>query len=184
VDAPLGALDAPPSMTAPAPLRLRPAVVADVPVIRTLIEGLADYERLRQACVATDAKLAASLFGEHPAAEVVLAEWAGEPVGFALFFRNYSTFLAAPGTYLEDLFVQPAFRGRGIGRALLAHLAALTVARGGERLEWSVLDWNEDAIRFYRAQGAVPQDEWTVYRVTGQPLLDLAHGAASDGTQH
>ncbi len=172
-----------PSSGASGPLRLRSARPEDVPVIRVLIEGLAEYERLRHACVATDAKLAATLFGPHPAAEVVLAEWAGEPVGFALFFRNYSTFLAAPGTYLEDLFVMPAFRGRGIGRALLAHLAALTVARGGERLEWSVLDWNEDAIRFYRAQGAVPQDEWTVYRVTGQPLLDLAQGAAFHGTQ-
>lgn len=168
-----------PSAGSAPPLRLRPACVDDVPVIRTLIEGLAEYERLRDACVATDAKLATSLFGAAPAAEVVLAEWEGTPVGFALFFRNYSTFLAAPGTYLEDLFVLPAYRGRGIGRALLAHLAALTVARGGERLEWSVLDWNEDAIRFYRAQGAHPQDAWTVYRVTGQPLLDLAQGAAT-----
>lgn len=165
------------------PLQLRAARPEDVPLIRTLIEGLAAYERLRHACVATDEKLAATLFGPRPAAEVVLAEWEGTPAGFALFFPNYSTFLAAPGTYLEDLFVLPAFRGRGIGRALLAHLAALTVARGGARLEWSVLDWNEDAIRFYRAQGAVPQDEWTVYRVTGQPLLDLAQGAAFHGTQ-
>lgn len=163
-------------------LQLRAARPDDVPLIRTLIEGLAEYERLRHACVATDEKLAATLFGPRPAAEVVLAEWEGAPAGFALFFPNYSTFLAAPGTYLEDLFVLPAFRGRGIGRALLAHLAALTVARGGARLEWSVLDWNADAIRFYRAQGAVPQDEWTVYRVTGQPLLDLAQGAASHGT--
>lgn len=148
-----------------------------MPVIRALIEGLAEYERLRHECVATDERLAATLFGPHPAAEVVLAEWEGTPAGFALFFRNYSTFLAAPGTYLEDLFVLPAYRGRGIGRALLAHLAALTVARGGQRLEWSVLDWNEDAIRFYHAQGARPQDQWTVYRVTGQSLQDLAQGA-------
>lgn len=148
-----------------------------MPVIRALIEGLAEYERLRHECVATDEKLAATLFGAQPAAEVVLAEWEGTPVGFALYFRNYSTFLAAPGTYLEDLFVLPAYRGRGIGRALLGHLAALTVARGGQRLEWSVLDWNEDAIRFYRAQGARPQDQWTVHRVTGQSLLDLAQGA-------
>jgi GNAT superfamily N-acetyltransferase len=168
-----------PPAVPPAPLRLRPARVDDVPVIRALIEGLAEYERLRHECVATDARLAATLFGAQPSAEVVLAEWEGTPAGFALFFRNYSTFLAAPGTYLEDLFVLPAYRGRGIGRALLAHLAALTVARGGERLEWSVLDWNEDAIRFYRAQGARPQDQWTVYRVTGQSLLDLAQGAPS-----
>ncbi|MBU6365596.1 MAG: GNAT family N-acetyltransferase [Gemmatimonadetes bacterium] len=158
-------------------MRLRAARADDVPVIRALIEGLAEYERLRHECVATDEKLASTLFGAQPAAEVVLAEWEGTPVGFALFFRNYSTFLAAPGTYLEDLFVLPAYRGRGIGRALLGHLAALTVARGGQRLEWSVLDWNEDAIRFYRAQGARPQDQWTVHRVTGQSLLDLAQGA-------
>lgn len=176
--APLPPPDPPsPSPASAAPLRLRAARADDVPVIRALIEGLAEYERLRHECVATDEKLAATLFGAQPAAEVVLAEWEGTPVGFALFFRNYSTFLAAPGTYLEDLFVLPAYRGRGIGRALLGHLAALTVARGGQRLEWSVLDWNEDAIRFYRAQGARPQDQWTVHRVTGQSLLDLAQGA-------
>jgi GNAT superfamily N-acetyltransferase len=156
------------------PLQLRAARPEDVPLIRTLIEGLAAYERLRHACVATDEKLAATLFGPRPAAEVVLAEWEGTPAGFALFFPNYSTFLAAPGTYLEDLFVLPAFRGRGIGRALLAHLAALTVARGGARLEWSVLDWNAPAIGFYDSLGALTMDDWTTRRLTGDALEVLA----------
>lgn len=159
-------------------LRLRGATVADVPVIRELIEGLAEYEKLRHECQASDAALQATLFGERPYAEVVLAEWDGEVAGFALFFHNYSTFLARPGIYLEDLFVRPALRGHGIGKALLQHLAQLAVARGCGRLEWSVLDWNVDAIGFYTALGARPQDEWTVYRVTGEALARLAGGEA------
>jgi GNAT superfamily N-acetyltransferase len=150
--------------------------VADVSVIRELIEGLAEYEQLRHECEATDALLQASLFGERPYAEVVLAEWEGQVAGFALFFHNFSTFLAKPGIYLEDLFVRPALRGHGIGTALLAHLAQVAVQRGCGRLEWSVLDWNVDAIRFYEKLGARAQDAWTVYRVTGEALTHLASG--------
>jgi GNAT superfamily N-acetyltransferase len=155
-------------------LFIRAAAPADVPVIRTLIEALADFERLRHECQATDALLQAALFGERPYAEVMIAEWDGEVAGFALFFHNFSTFLARPGLYLEDLFVQPAYRGRGIGSALLAHLAQVAMARGCGRLEWSVLDWNVDAIRFYERLGARPQSDWTVYRVTGEALGHLA----------
>jgi len=157
-------------------LRIRVATVQDVPRIRELIEGLADYERLRHECVATDALLEKALFGARPYAEVLIAEWDHDTVGFALFFHNFSTFLARPGIYLEDLFVQPAFRGKGIGKALLVRLAALAVERECGRLEWSVLDWNVDAIGFYEQLGARPQDEWTVYRVTGDALTQLATG--------
>ena len=156
---------------------LRVATAADVPTIRGLIEGLAEYEKLRHECHATDALLHRALFGPRPYAEVVLAEWEGTVVGFALFFHNFSTFLARPGIYLEDLFVQPAYRGLGIGRALLQHLARLAVERECGRLEWSVLDWNIDAIGFYETLGARAQDEWTVYRVTGEALTQLASGA-------
>jgi GNAT superfamily N-acetyltransferase len=159
-------------------LVLRPATPADVPVIRELIEGLADYEKLRHECIATDALLEAALFGPRPSAEVVIAEWDGASAAFALFFHSFSTFLARPGIYLEDLFVRPACRGRGIGKALLQHLAALAVARQCGRLEWSVLDWNVDAIGFYEKLGARPQEEWTVYRVTGDSLTRLANGEA------
>ena len=155
---------------------LRPATVNDVSLIRELIEGLAEYERLRHECRATDELLRASLFGERAYAELVIAEWDGVPAGFALFFHNYSTFLARPGIYLEDLFVRPTHRGRGIGEALLRHLAALAVIRDCGRLEWSVLDWNTDAIGFYTKLGALPQDDWTVYRVTGDALTRLATG--------
>ena len=154
---------------------IRPAVPTDVPVILTLIRALAEYERLAEACVATEELLAETLFGQHPAADVILADVAGESVGFALSFANYSTFLARPGIWLEDLFVQPAYRGRGIGRALLATLAARVIERGGGRLEWAVLDWNTTAIDFYRGIGAVPLDEWTSYRVTGDALERLSH---------
>ena len=160
-------------MSEPA-LRLRAATAADVPTILRLIRGLAEYERLLHECEATEAQLHATLFGERPQAEVVLAEWEGAPAGFALFFHNYSTFLARRGLYLEDLFVFPEFRGRGIGRALLVHLARLAVERRCGRLEWAVLDWNEPAIRFYRSLGAAPMDEWTVMRVTGDGLRALA----------
>ena len=155
---------------------LRSATANDVSLIRELIEGLAEYERLRHECHATDDLLRASLFGERAYAEVVIAEWDGVPAGFALFFHNYSTFLARPGIYLEDLFVRPTHRGRGIGEALLRHLAVLAVSRGCGRLEWSVLDWNSDAIGFYKKLGARPQDDWTVYRVTGDALTRLATG--------
>ncbi len=153
---------------------LRIATDADVPLIRELIEGLAEYEKLRHECVATDELLRLTLFGEKPFAEVVIAEWNGAPAGFALFFHNYSTFLARPGIYLEDLFVRPEHRGRGIGKSLLQHLASLAVARGCGRLEWSVLDWNVDAIGLYEKLGARSQQDWTVYRVTGEALTRLA----------
>lgn len=162
-------------MTAPA-IAIRPARPADVPVIRRFIEGLADYERLRHECLATDALLERFLFGARPHAEVLIAEVDGTPAGFALFFHNFSTFLARPGIYLEDLYVDPAHRGRGVGRALLQRLAQLALERECARLEWSVLDWNVEAIGFYRAHGAEPQDEWTVHRVTGDALARLARG--------
>lgn len=157
-------------------LVLRAATPADVPVIRELIEGLADYEQLRHECIATDALLEAALFGARPYAEVVLAEWDGATAGFALYFHSFSTFLARPGLYLEDVFVRPELRGHGIGTALLRYLAQQAVARECGRLEWSVLNWNVDAIGFYEQLGARPQDEWTVYRVTGDSLTHLANG--------
>ena len=153
---------------------IRPATREDVPVILELIRGLAEYEKLAHECVATEARLAETLFGARPQAEVIIAMADGVPAGFALFFHNYSTFLARQGIYLEDLFVKPAFRGRGIGKRLLAHLAKLAVDRGCGRLEWSVLDWNQDAIRFYESLGAKAMDEWTVFRVTGDALTKLA----------
>ena len=164
-------------MSSPASVRrvvLRAALVEDVPLILRFIRGLAEYERLAHECVATEAALRDTLFGPHPAAEVLLAFLDDEPAGFALFFHNYSTFLAQPGIYLEDLFVEPHLRGHGVGRALLGRLAALAVERRCGRLEWSVLDWNEDAIGFYRALGAVAMTDWTVHRLTGAALEHLA----------
>lgn len=154
--------------------RLRFATEADVPLILELIRGLAEYERLAHEVVADEATLAANLFGDRRVAEVVIADHDGEPAGFALFFHNFSTFLGRPGIYLEDLFVRPERRGRGIGETLLAFLARLAVERGCGRLEWSVLDWNEPAIRLYERLGARPMEEWTVHRVTGEALATLA----------
>jgi GNAT superfamily N-acetyltransferase len=154
--------------------RLRSATRDDVPVIAELIRGLARFEKLEQEVVMTEELLAAGLFGERPYAEVVLAEDDGRPVGFALFFHNFSTFLGRPGIYLEDLFVLPEYRGHGIGRMLLAHLARLAVERGCGRLEWAVLDWNQDAIKFYERLGARPNSDWTVYRLAGEALTGLA----------
>lgn len=153
---------------------LRPAVPADIPLIIELITELADYERLVHEVKADAQRMHEHLFGRHPYAEVLIGEVDGEPQGFALFFHNYSTWLSQPGIYLEDLFVRPAARGAGLGKALLTELARLAVERGCGRLEWSVLDWNEPAIGFYRSLGARPQDEWTVYRLTGDALRDLA----------
>ena len=158
----------------PSPITLRAARPNDVPVILRFIRGLAEYERLAHECVATEASLARTLFGDRPAAEVVLAFVNDEAAGFALFFHNYSTFLAQPGMYLEDLFVDPAFRGQRVGRALLTHLASLAEARGCGRFEWSVLDWNADAIAFYEKLGARGMSDWTVHRVTGDALVSLA----------
>ncbi len=159
-------------------LRIDPATEADTSLILRFIQGLAAYENLSDACVATEDGLRATLFGERPAAEVLLAFWDDEPAGFALFFSSYSTFLAKPGVYLEDLFVEPDLRGHGIGTALLARLANLAVERDCGRLEWSVLDWNEPSIGFYRNLGAVAMDEWTGYRLTGGALERLAATAA------
>ena len=153
---------------------LRSATRDDVPVIAELIRGLARFEKLEQEVVMTDELLASGLFGDRQYAEVVLAEDDGRPVGFALFFHNFSTFLGRPGIYLEDLFVLPEQRGQGIGRMLLAHLARLAVERGCGRLEWAVLDWNRDAIKFYERLGARPNSDWTVYRLAGEALTGLA----------
>jgi GNAT superfamily N-acetyltransferase len=154
-------------------LQIRPAAPADVPVIADLIRQLAEFEKLEDEVVLTEDLLRAGLFGSRPYAEAVLAEEAGEPIGFALFFHTFSTFLARPGLYLEDLFVLSEHRGRGVGRALLAHLANLAVERKCGRLEWAVLNWNQEAIRFYERLGAKPNSEWTVYRLTGEALNAL-----------
>jgi GNAT superfamily N-acetyltransferase len=146
----------------------------DVPLILTLIRELADYEKLAHQVSATEAGLAATLFGAVPGAEIRIARWSGEPAGFALFFPNYSTFLGRSGLYLEDLYVRPAFRGKGVGRALLRALAAIAVERGYGRMEWSVLDWNAPAIGFYEKLGAEPMNDWTVFRLTGDALARLA----------
>jgi GNAT superfamily N-acetyltransferase len=168
--------------TAPGPenLSIEKASERDVPVILSFIKELAEYERLSHEVVATEEMLRASLFGERPMAEVLIARTGERAVGFALFFHNFSTFLGQPGIYLEDLYVQPGERGKGIGRALLARLASLAVKRGCGRLEWAVLDWNEPAIRFYRNLGAVAMDEWTVFRATGTALNRLAEGTLNE----
>lgn len=153
---------------------LRPAVRADVPLILAFIRELAEYEKLAHEVVADEAGLAGQLFGERPAAEVVIAEADGQPAGFALFFHNFSTFLGRRGLYLEDLYVRPAFRGRGLGLALMRHLARLAVERGCGRFEWSVLDWNTPATAFYRRLGAVGLEDWTVQRLSGEALRRLA----------
>ena len=151
-------------------LRIRGAESDDVQVIARLIRELAKFEKLEDQVVATDELLRAGLFGPRPYAEAVIAEEDAQPIGFALFFHTFSTFLARPGLYLEDLFVLAEHRGRGVGRALLAHLAHLAVERGCGRLEWSVLNWNQEAIRFYERLGARPNSEWTVYRLAGESL--------------
>ncbi len=155
-------------------ITLRPADRADIPQILAFIAGLAEYEKLAHEAVATPALLEQHLFGPRPAAEVVIAEVDGAAAGFALFFHNFSTFLGQPGLYLEDLFVYPHYRSLGLGRRLMVYLAQLAVARGCGRFEWSVLDWNEPAIRFYRRLGAVGLDAWTVQRVSGEALKALA----------
>jgi GNAT superfamily N-acetyltransferase len=153
---------------------IRPASEEDVPLILSFIKELAEYERLSHEVSATEDLLRFHLFGERREAEVVIGQHADEPAGFALFFHNFSTFLGRPGIYLEDLYVKPAFRGNGIGRAMLVYLAGLAKERDCGRLEWSVLDWNEPAIGLYRGVGAVPMDDWTVYRVAGEALQKLA----------
>ncbi|NKF22599.1 GNAT family N-acetyltransferase [Solimonas marina] len=153
---------------------LRPAAPADAPLLLSLIRALADYEKLTHEVVATEDALREHLFGARPYAEALIAEHDGEAAGFALFFHNYSTFLAQPGLYLEDLFVKPEHRGRGIGKRLLIELARLATERGCGRFEWTVLDWNEPAIRFYESLGAELKREWIINRVSGAALRALA----------
>jgi len=157
-------------------VQIRVATRADVPLIRELIQALADYEREPDAVKASEADLARTLFDEGATAHSVICEQDGEAVGFAVYFFNYSTWLDRNGLYLEDLFVRPEARGQGAGLALLRHLARLAVDKGCGRFEWSVLDWNQPAIDFYRAAGAKPMDEWTVYRMDGQALAEFARG--------
>jgi len=157
----------------PASALLRAAEPRDVPAIVGLIRELADFEKLTHLVEVTPQSLHPQLFGERPAAESVVAEREGEVIGFALFFTNFSTFLGKPGLYLEDLYVQPAHRGSGVGQALLTHLAGLANERGYGRFEWSVLDWNVDAIRFYERMGATLMPEWRICRVSGATLRSL-----------
>jgi len=160
--------------TYPTDLAIRFATATDAAAILGFIRELATYEKLLHEVIADEAQLRATLFGVRPAAEVLLAELAGTPVGFALFFPSYSTFLARPGLYLEDLFVQPSARGQGVGLALMSALARIATERRYGRFEWSVLDWNEPALKFYASLGAGRQHEWTVQRLTGDPLVALA----------
>ena len=154
-----------------------PASESDVPVILQMIKGLAEYERLSHQVVATEDSLRETLFGPRPAAEVVLAYHRHEPIGFALFFHNYSTFMGRPGLYLEDLFVVPTWRGHGVGKQLLTHLASIAVERQCGRMEWAVLDWNESAIGFYERLGATMLDDWRICRLTGDALVRAAAAA-------
>jgi GNAT superfamily N-acetyltransferase len=155
---------------------IRPATIADVPLILRLVRELAAFEREPDAVKATVPMLEAALFGPSPAAEVLIAETDGGPAGFALFFHNFSTWTCTRTLYLEDLYVTPQARGAGVGTALLRHLAGIALARGCARFEWSVLDWNAPAIAFYRAMGAVGMDEWRIQRVSGEALARLAEG--------
>lgn len=155
-------------------LILRPAEPGDASVLFELIKALAEYEKLSDAVTGNADALKEHLFGSKPYVEAILAEYAGQAVGFALFFYNYSTFLTKPGIYLEDLFVLPEYRRQGIGKAILVHLAQLAVSRGCGRLEWSVLDWNEPAIAFYERMGADVLPDWRICRVTGDPLVSMA----------
>jgi len=154
-------------------VEIRPARPSDIDLLLELIHELAVYEKAPEEAVATPELMHEALFGQKPTAEAVIAEWRGQPAGFALFFHNFSTWLGKPGLYLEDLFVPERFRGRGIGKALLLHLAGIARERDCGRMEWSVLDWNRPAIEFYEALGAKPQSEWTVYRLDEKSLQKL-----------
>ncbi len=165
-----------------ADFKIRPARVEDVPVILELIRDLATYERAPDEVTATEEQLVDVLFGERPAAEVLLVFEGESPVGFAVYFYNFSTWLGRPGLYLEDLFVKPDKRGKGYGRALLVELAKIARDRGCGRMEWAVLNWNEPAIKFYRALGAKPMDEWTVFRLTPEEIAKLADAADTAAT--
>ena len=162
-------------------IQIRRAEEKDVPLILRFIRDLAAYEKLSASCVATEELIHDSLFGPSPRAEAIVASYDDEPAGFAIFFHNFSTFLGRPGLYLEDLFVTPQLRGKGIGKAMLVHLAQIARERGCGRFEWAVLDWNTPSVEFYKKLGAVPMDEWTVFRLTGAALdnLALAHKRSS-----
>ncbi len=162
-------------------LQIKKATERDIPVIASFIRQLAEYEKLADAAIMTHDDLRQSLFSERPAAEVLLGYYEDRPVGFAVFFHNFSTFLGRAGLYLEDLFVIPEMRGKGFGRALLAHLAKIARDRKCGRFEWAVLDWNEPAINFYKKLGAIPMTEWTTFRVTGDALANLAESGPSSG---
>ncbi|MDP9009554.1 MAG: GNAT family N-acetyltransferase [Pseudomonadota bacterium] len=161
-------------MTQPADLDISSAKSSDVPLILSLINELADYEKLRHESVATEASIHRALFGPKPHAEAVIARFGGTPAGFALFFHNFSTFLGKPGLYLEDLFVRPAYRGRAIGKSLLSYLASLAVERDCGRFQWQVLDWNKPSRDFYERLGAQADAAWVNYRMTGDALRRLA----------
>lgn len=154
---------------------IKPANIEDVPLILSLIKELAEYERLSHEVIATEEKLKTALFGQYPYAEVIIGYLDNTPVSFALYFHNFSTFLGLPGIHLEDLFVKPEARGKGIGRKMLTHVAQVAKQRQCGRLEWSVLNWNEPAINFYKSMGAKAMDEWSVYRLTGDALDKVAN---------
>jgi len=160
-------------MSATGQFHIKPATIDDTPLVLKFIKGLAEYEKLEDECVATEDGLRQTMFGANPMAEAVIGYSGDQAVGFALFFHTFSTFLGAPSLYLEDLFVLPEWRGKGLGRQLLSYLARLAADRGCQRLEWAVLDWNEPSIGFYKGLGAVPQDEWTTYRLSGEALVKL-----------
>jgi GNAT superfamily N-acetyltransferase len=153
---------------------IRPAMPADVPLVTSMVRELAEYEKLADLAVATDADFARELFGPSPKAYALIVEHEGQPAGFALYFYNFSTFLGRPGIYIEDVFIRPEFRRNGYGRKIFKYLANKALAEGCGRMEWWVLDWNEPAIAFYRGLGAMPMDEWTVQRLTGDALKAFA----------
>lgn len=167
-------------MSGPDRFRIEPATVDDTPLVLKFIKGLAEYEGLEHEVVATEEGLRKAMFGPKPSAEAVIGYSGDEPIGIAVFFHTFSTFLGTPSLYLEDIFVLPEWRGQGMGKQLLSYLARLALDRGWGRLEWAVLDWNEPSIQFYRGLGAVPRSEWTTYRLSGKALERLSaehHGA-------
>ena len=174
IDSACRQLDTPAVSAVPPEIRIVPASEHDTPLIVSFIHRLAEYERMAEVCVATEDSIRRTLFGDNPAAEVIFAYSGDDPVGFALFFHNYSTFLAQRGLYLEDLFVIPEARGKGVGYALLSALAKIAVERNCGRLEWAVLEWNQLAIDFYLRLGAMPLEGWDTYRLSGEPLTRLA----------
>lgn len=163
---------------APPTCKLRAAQSSDTPLLLQFIHELAEYERLSDHVIATEDSLRQWIFGARPAAEALICECDGEPAGFAVYFYHFSTFVGRPGLYLEDLYIRPRFRGRGLGRAVLRHLAQLAVARGCQRFEWAVLDWNQPAIDFYRSLGAEPMSDWRIFRLAGEALRQLGQPTA------